>query len=76
MTTVKWATGKNGNSKNPVVVKTATYRLLYKRPFYSARIVCIEHCLYVNCVCVTLCEELNDDDDDKLDPSHVEELLQ
>ena len=23
-----------------------------------------EHCLYVNCECVTLCEELNDDDND------------
>ena len=31
---------------------------------YSARIVCIEHCLDVNNVCITVCEELNDDDDD------------
>jgi len=31
-------------------------------PFYSARIVCIEHCLCQLCVCVTLCEELNDDE--------------
>ena len=31
---------------------------------YLARIVCIEHCLYVNYVCITVCEELNDDDDD------------
>ena len=33
---------------------------------YSARTVCIEHCLHVNHVCITLCEELNDDagDDD------------
>ena len=27
---------------------------------YSARIVCIEHCLDVNHVCTTVCEELND----------------
>ena len=32
-----------------------------------AYIVCIEHYLYVNCVCVTVCEELNDDDDDDND---------
>ena len=37
--------------------------------FYSAHIVCIEHCLYVNCVCVTVCDELNDDDDDDDDLS-------
>ena len=31
---------------------------------YSARIVCIEHCLDVNHVCISVCEELNDDVDD------------
>ena len=35
---------------------------------YSARIVCIEHIISMSIVCVcvsvTLCEELNDDDDD------------
>ena len=30
---------------------------------YSARIVCIEYCLDVNHVCISVCEELNDDDD-------------
>jgi len=29
---------------------------------YSARSVCIEHCLDVSNVCITVCEELNDDD--------------
>ena len=33
---------------------------------YSARIVCIEHCLDVNHACITLCEDLNDDDDEWL----------
>jgi len=33
---------------------------------YPARIVCIEQCLYVNYVCITVCEELNDDDDDEV----------
>jgi len=37
------------------------YGLIYST---RSRTVCIEHCLYVNHVCITVCEKLNDDDDD------------
>jgi len=38
---------------------------------YSARTVCIVHCLNVNHVCITVCKELNDDDDDDDDNNNL-----
>jgi len=36
-----------------------------------ARTVCVEHCLDVNHVSITVCEELNDDDDGDDDADEV-----